>query len=191
MDENKNPQLSNTLDAATSINTDNEIDEEHLTFIDGNISAVNGINQTDFDTPHNVAAIFSMCNPDMANDTNASSLFDATGQSELDELATSEIYTENGPREGRPILNTSLLKMAAQNQQQRTGRSPLTTMVCNKNAVTQTQMSGPLEQWCSSLQRKQMARCSEESFHYYQNKLPQGYFGPGKRMKCVKWFVYK
>lgn len=184
MDENKNPQLlSNTSDAMTNMHTDNECDEDPL--IDGNISTDNGSNQTDFDTPHNVASIFSLCDPDMANDTNASSLFDVTGNSELDQLQTTEIYADNSPREGRPILNTSLLKLAAQNQQHRAGRSPLTTMVCNKNAVTQTHSSGPLEQ-CCSLQRKQMASCGEETFHYYQKKQPQGYFGPGKRKKRVK-----
>lgn len=179
MDENKNPQFSNTSDAATMMHIENDCDE-NLTIKDGNISIVNDSNQTDFETPHNVASIFSMCDPDMANDTNVSSLFDATGHSELDLLQSTEMYIDNGQREGRPILNTSLLKLAAQNQQQRAGRSPLTTMVCNKNAVTQTHSTGPLEQ-CCSLQRKQMASCGDEFFHYYQQKLPQGYFGPGKR----------
>lgn len=181
MDENKNP-------ATINMHIDNECDEGHIT-MEGNISTINSSNQTDFDTPHNVASIFSMCDPDMANYSNASSLFDVTAHSDLDQLQTSEILADKGPREGRPIVNTSLLKLAAQNQQQRAGRSPLTTVVCNKNAVTQTYCTEPLEQ-CCSLQRKQLTSCVDESFHYYQKKLPQGYFGEGKRRNTCEMECY-
>lgn len=70
-----------------------------------------------------------------------------------------ELYTHFEPQEGRPILNTSMIRFANQ-QSQAKGRSPLTA-VGNQNSV----------QYMS--QKKHLPTISsDESFYYYQRKVP-------------------
>lgn len=70
-----------------------------------------------------------------------------------------ELYTNFEPQEGRPILNTSMIRFANQNQQK--GRSPLTA-VGNQNSI-QNNLS----------QKKCLPTISsDESFYYYQRKVP-------------------
>lgn len=68
-----------------------------------------------------------------------------------------ELYTNFEPQEGRPILNTSMIRFASQQK----GRSPLTA-VGNQNSV-QHNLS----------QKKSLPTISsDESFYYYQRKVP-------------------
>lgn len=68
-----------------------------------------------------------------------------------------ERYTHFEPQEGRPILNTSMIRFTNQTK----GRSPL-TVVSNQNAVQYT------------AQKKNLPTIStDETFFYYQRKVPQ------------------
>ncbi len=67
-----------------------------------------------------------------------------------------ELYTHFEPQEGRPILNTSMIRFTNQAK----GRSPLTA-VGNQNSIQCT------------MQKKNLPTIStEESFYYYQRKMP-------------------
>lgn len=103
--------------------------------------------------------------------------------------ASIEIYTDTScnpqPPEGRPILNTSLMKLATQNQQFR-GRSPLTNVICNKNAITQTYQTGNCVDTDAFLQhKKHNIDLNDDNFHYYQKKMPQIYAGEGKILSLL------
>lgn len=69
-----------------------------------------------------------------------------------------ELYTHFEPQEGRPILNTSMIRFS--NQTQSKGRSPLTA-VGNQNSVQYT-----------SQKKNQPTISSDETFYYYQRKVP-------------------
>lgn len=68
-----------------------------------------------------------------------------------------ELYTHFEPQEGRPILNTSMMRFTNQSK----GRSPLTA-VGNQNCVQHTS------------QKKHLPTIStDEAFYFYQRKVPQ------------------
>lgn len=69
-----------------------------------------------------------------------------------------ELYTHFEPQEGRPILNTSMIRFT--NQIQAKGRSPLTA-VGNQNSVQYT-----------AHKKNQPTISTDESFYYYQRKVP-------------------
>lgn len=73
------------------------------------------------------------------------------------------------PLEGRPIVNTSLIKMATQNQHR--GRTPLVNVANQQNGVE-----------LEAQQKRNMAVVAENGFHLYQKKNPQTYFGEGKNI---------
>lgn len=99
------------------------------------------------------------------------SIQNVLAESELDQCASKhsptpddtkceniELYTHFEPQEGRPILNTSMIRFTNQNQSK--GRSPLTA-VGNQNSVQH------------SSQKKHLPTISsDESFYYYQRKVP-------------------
>lgn len=78
-------------------------------------------------------------------------------------------YTVPQP-DGRAIVNTSLIKVATQNQHHR-GRSPLANVANNQNGTTSVEIEAQ--------QKRNMAVIAENGFHLYQKKNPQTYFGDG------------
>lgn len=70
-----------------------------------------------------------------------------------------ELYTHFEPQEGRPILNTSMIRFT--NQIQQKARSPLTA-VGNQNSIQHT-----------SQKKNQPTISTDETFYYYQRKVPQ------------------
>lgn len=79
----------------------------------------------------------------------------------------SDNYT-GPPPDGRAIVNTSLIKVATQNQHR--GRSPLTNVANNRNGSSVE---------VEAQQKRNMAVIAENGFHLYQKKNPQTYFGEG------------
>ncbi|KAG4065758.1 hypothetical protein HA402_012436 [Bradysia odoriphaga] len=107
---------------------------------------------------------------EVANGFITNSIQNVLTESELDQCSSKntpddskceniELYTHFEPQEGRPILNTSMIRFT--NQIQPKGRSPLTA-VGNQNSVPHTS------------QKKHLPTISsDESFYYYQRKVPQ------------------
>lgn len=82
---------------------------------------------------------------------------------------TADNYTAPAPPDGRAIVNTSLIKVATQNQQR--GRTPLVNVANHQNGGTSAEMEAH--------QKRNMAVIAENGFHLYQKKNPQTYFGEG------------
>lgn len=99
-----------------------------------------------------------------------------------DFYAPPDNYAGPPPDGGRAIVNTSLIKVATQNQQHNRGRSPLANVAANNN---QNGSSVEIE----AQQKRNMAVIAENGFHLYQKKNPQTYFGEGNIVKMV--FNYK
>lgn len=132
----------------------------------GHVSAMNGLNDS---------SLMNITDPSISEPAAVDDTFkpiDQVRKSKRSHNKTDFFSSDNyaaPPPDGRAIVNTSLIKVATQNQLR--GRSPLTN-VANKQNGTSAEIEAQ--------QRRNMAVVADNGFHLYQKKAPQTYYGEGR-----------
>lgn len=92
-------------------------------------------------------------------------------------MTASADFNDAAAAGGRPIVNTSLIKLAAANVRGG-GRSPLATVVTNNKNKKLHHNSGQVNMADSQKLNSMMAACNDETFFVFNSRLQQ-YYGKG------------